>query len=394
MGDRKKKGFRFFRNSGSGDLSDPLAGSARVQSDSDLRPEQPLGEQKPQQAALSPPTMTRVRRIFRLGRRSPSPGHGVERERNTPTANSYQNSADPASECARPYSSYSDSSALQINAGGDVTVGPSGGHGSPSSACAQGSSAMSVSAPIIQISHSDSESMASKNPIPPSICSPHTPTSICHVQASAETDVQAPHTNSALDPDAMEASSQVWAKALEIAKKKLSDKNLPPLDLTNLTSQSAEENIEAVIKALNTAQEDDKKNRWSYTWRGKEVIVVERLGKILKNVEKYSQVVNIAIQANPQVSALVWAGVWAIMRVALNHVEAIEGFEVAIAALLEKMSICEFYAGIYIGAPLSSLSAANSLQRQCMLDSALPELYASVIVFAVKARVYFEARGT
>ncbi|KAF8432505.1 hypothetical protein BGX38DRAFT_1225751, partial [Terfezia claveryi] len=28
-----------------------------------------------------------------------------------------------------------------------------------------------------------------------------------------------------------------------------------------------------------------------------------------------------------------------------------------------------------------------------MLDSALPELYASVIVFAVKARAYFEARG-
>ncbi|RPB22655.1 hypothetical protein L211DRAFT_315335 [Terfezia boudieri ATCC MYA-4762] len=367
MGDRKKKGFPFFSNSGSGDLSDPLAGSARVQSDFDLRPAQPLGEQKPQQAALSPPTMSRVRRIFRLGRRSPSPGHGVEREMNTPTANSSQTRAVPASECVRPYSSYSDSSALQINAGGDVTVEPSGGHCSPSSACAQGSSAMSVSAPIIQISHSDSESMASKNPIPPSICSPHTPTSICHVQASAETDVQAPHTNSALDPDAMEASSQVWAKALEIAKKKLSDNNLPPLDLTNLTSQSAEENIEAVVKALNTAQEDDKKNRWSYTWRGKEVIVVERL---------------------------VWAGVWAIMRVALNHVEAIEGFEVAIAALLEKMSICEFYAGIYIGAPLSSLSAANSLQRQCMLDSALPELYASVIVFAVKARVYFEARGT
>ena len=61
--------------------------------------------------------------------------------------------------------------------------------------------------------------------------------------------------------------------------------------------------------------------------------------------------------------------------------------------LLEKMSICEFYAGIYVGVPLSSQSTANSLQRQNMLDSALPELYAAVIVFAVKARAYFEARG-
>jgi len=86
----------------------------------------------------------------------------------------------------------------------------------------------------------------------------------------------------------------------------------------NLTSQSAEENIEAVVKALNIAQEDDKKKRWGYTWRGKEVIVVERLGKILKSVEKYSRIVDIAVQSNPQVSALVWAGVWAIMQDVLS----------------------------------------------------------------------------
>ena len=70
--------------------------------------------------------------------------------------------------------------------------------------------------------------------------------------------------------------------------------------------------------------------------------------------------------------------------------EAIEGFEVAIASLLEKMSISEFYTGIYVGVPLST---ANSQQLQGMLDSALPELYAAVVVFAVKAHSYFEARG-
>ena len=73
-----------------------------------------------------------------------------------------------------------------------------------------------------------------------------------------------------------------------------------------------------------------------------------------------------------------------------------EGFEVAIATLLEKMSICEFYSGIYNGVPLPSpsQSTANSSQLQGMLDSALPELYAAVIVFSVKARTYFEDKGT
>ena len=57
------------------------------------------------------------------------------------------------------------------------------------------------------------------------------------------------------------------------------------------------------------------------------------------------------------------------------------------------MSICEFYAGIYVEVPLSSQSTLNSLRLQSILDSALPELYAAVIVFAVKARTFFEARG-
>ena len=75
----------------------------------------------------------------------------------------------------------------------------------------------------------------------------------------------------------------------------------------------------------------------------------------------------------------------------LNHFELIEGLETAIAVLLEKLAISEFYAGIY--AALPSQPTANSLQLQRTLNSALPDLYAAVIVFAVKARTYFEAGG-
>ena len=76
----------------------------------------------------------------------------------------------------------------------------------------------------------------------------------------------------------------------------------------------------------------------------------------------------------------------------MNHVEVLEGFEVAIAALLEKVSICGFYARIYMGVPLPP-RPNSQLQNQNMLDSELPELYAAVIVFSVKAHIYFEAKG-
>ena len=109
------------------------------------------------------------------------------------------------------------------------------------------------------------------------------------------------------------SGSAVWAEALRIAKTKLGDSL--PVDITDLTSHSAKGNIEAVITELEALQKDDMKKRWSYTWRGKKVIIVECVGKILKSVEYYSKVVDTAIQSNPQVSALVWAGVRAIMQV-------------------------------------------------------------------------------
>lgn len=241
----------------------------------------------------------------------------------------------------RFHSSYSEISALQTGrsslhyyspptAGGNVTAAFSVNHDSPSSDI-QGLFSTSLNIPIAQVSHSQRipgasenraspltfrishlqfQAMASENPAPPSTGTLHIPTSISHAQAFAK--IATPDLE-VIDP--LSHPSVVWAKVLEITKEKLSDNNLPQLDLTNLTSQSAEENIKAIIKAINTIQKDDMKKKWRYSWRGKEVIVVERLRKILKGVEKYSKIVDTAIQVNPRVSALVWAGVWAIVRV-------------------------------------------------------------------------------
>jgi len=337
MGDRKKKDSRFgIRKrfgpaSGSGGqnlVKDPPGSLASGQSVSDPQLGQSSGEQESQQAALSPPNTSRTGRFWdkwgwRSASPSPAPGHRVERRNNSPDQPIATASlAVPAGVLARPHSSHSDSSTLQTHRlSVNIITVPSGSHGSPPSGI-EGST-IPVSAPIdiVQISHSQSESIASGNPAPPSTISPHIPTSTSQAQASAEVDIPAavlPQTD-VPDSDATEHSPQVWAKVLEIAKKKLSGNSLPPLDLTNLTSQSAEENIEAVVKALTTAQKDDKKKRWSYTWRGKEVIFVEHLGKILKSVEKYTKVVGAAISSNPQVSGLVWAGILAIMRVRMMY---------------------------------------------------------------------------
>jgi len=243
MGGRKKKGSRLSNYltfgsapgsvSSSGDpnpTKNPPRGHASVQADPDPRPEQSSGGHGPQQAALYPATTSRSSRFFnklnwRLRPPSPSPGHGVERPRSTPELPTVTTS----SQSLAVHSSYSDFSILPTHGPSPHDLSPPTGSGGSPSSSAQGSSTMSVSVPIIQISDSQTESIASENPAPPSTCSPHIPTSTCHVQAPAEISVHPavlPQTKSASGPGTIEPSSQVWAKALEMAKKKLSDNNL------------------------------------------------------------------------------------------------------------------------------------------------------------------------
>ena len=67
----------------------------------------------------------------------------------------------------------------------------------------------------------------------------------------------------------------------------------------------------------------------------------------------------------------------------------IEGFEAAIEVLIEKVTMCEFYSRTFVGVQLPS----EPKELQSILCSALPAFYATVIVFVVEARSYFEGGG-
>lgn len=299
----------------------PPGGPASGQPNPELRLEQPLEEHKPQQAA----PISRTRHFFAKFKLtsssrpsslppapspSPSPSPGIEHQNNTtdqPIATSALSA--PVNVPARPHTSYSGSPPHSLSARGNVAAVSSGSHGSHSSSDLQGSSSVSASAQIGQISHLQSEPTASENLAPPS--TPNIPAPTCQVPPTKST-------SNLDDVQPSSYSSMVWAKALEIATKKLSENNLPPLSHADLTSQSAAENIGCVIDVLKTLNRDDEKKGWHYTWRGKEIRVVKRLGKILKGVDKYAGVVGTAIQSNPQVGALVWAGILVIMRVRIE----------------------------------------------------------------------------
>lgn len=101
------------------------------------------------------------------------------------------------------------------------------------------------------------------------------------------------------------ALAAVWQQSIQIAQKRLSEENLPPLSLDDQTSQAANDAIKLTIGDL---QSIIKRNAEKDAWVG-------RLQKILKTMEKYAKIVDTAIQYNPQFPSLVWAGIRAILEV-------------------------------------------------------------------------------
>ena len=282
----------------------------------------------------------KVKERFRSRSQSPSPRVGRRKDSKGQTTTPTSQPGAGAL-VARPNSSYSETSTKHAHGclppdlsplaaggnkptGGEVVAVPSGKHGSPFPPYIQGSPSASV--PAIRVSHSQPELSTSENPVSTSTCVPQIPTSASQVQGLDKTDAHLvhPQTKSTPGPDLIKPSPHssvvVWAKVLDIVKKKLGDNNLPPLDVMNLTSQSAEESIGAVVTALKTLQNDGKRKRWRLTWGDKEFIIVEHFGKILKYMEKYSRLVDTAIQHSPQVTALVWTGVRAILQVCISYI--------------------------------------------------------------------------
>lgn len=101
--------------------------------------------------------------------------------------------------------------------------------------------------------------------------------------------------------------ASLWEKALAIAQEKLEVYNLPPLDLGlhSGQSQTASEIIQLIIQELH---EDISRDHGKSGMMG-------QLQDTLKTLDYYTVVVDTAIQQSPYITALVWAGLRAMLKV-------------------------------------------------------------------------------
>ncbi|KAI5789984.1 hypothetical protein FPQ18DRAFT_306690 [Pyronema domesticum] len=119
----------------------------------------------------------------------------------------------------------------------------------------------------------------------------------------------------------------------------------------------------------------------------------KRFHKIVKGLDTCARIVDVAIQHNPDITALVWAGarflLQSIPKIYLNYEENLENLEEALEVIVTTMARCEFCETLYEEWVMSLRPSTTIDALSISLQEALPQFYCSVIVFMIKARRYF-----
>ncbi|PVF93066.1 hypothetical protein CPB86DRAFT_133582 [Serendipita vermifera] len=150
--------------------------------------------------------------------------------------------------------------------------------------------------------------------------------------------------------------------------------------------------IYSVLDAANKARADRDETRWRYTKTNGEVVVLkDRFDKIVEGFTKYAGLIGTTVQRQqPEPMALVWAAARSIIGIYLNHKESVDMLDEALKTIAVSMTNCEFYASIFVDAldrQFKSPETCAAWEEQ--LETALPEFYAAVLVFSIKAKGYF-----
>lgn len=210
-------------------------------------------------------------------------------------------------------------------------------------------------------------------------------------------------------------SHSMWEKALAIALKN------PKLTAEEKDQLQADARINSttvldVLKEAGAMKLKKEDARWRFRTDGETIVLRERFDQVVDTFSKYSSVVSAAIQHNPEVTSLVWSGVLFFMQVGYTESTQLSsgGSEEHWLRYMEsavheqqgagKEYHCSdgknrrlyassaFYSEIYEEG-LSSLSTTDTpdilASWNAQLEEALPQYYAAVLVFVVKARSYF-----
>jgi hypothetical protein len=156
-------------------------------------------------------------------------------------------------------------------------------------------------------------------------------------------------------------------------------------DLQTVINHNTTGNTNVAAAALRTAKEKRDiclRKRWRYRKsNGKDIILRDVLDKIVGFLDKFVAVGDAAVQYDPAHASLPWAGVRFVLRAAVSDQRAfgdtVESLE-TIARLVTQYAVFE---SLYLG---------KTTRIQGEMEGALVVLYAEVLKYLARAKLYFQ----
>ena len=171
----------------------------------------------------------------------------------------------------------------------------------------------------------------------------------------------------------MEVKRQLWAEAADLARDSTSG-----VDHNSIGSHISVEDVHAAVR--NKLDECTRK-RWKYIRSdGQKVVLWDVLTKIMKWVNKFKEVGDVAIQYDAGHVALPWAAIRFMLQASVSSVETF-------GHMLEGVELSSKIIAIYAEVERTCLNGGSRLKNQ--LVDAFVKMYAGVLAFLSRARQYF-----
>ncbi|KAI4250807.1 MAG: hypothetical protein LQ352_005234 [Teloschistes flavicans] len=136
--------------------------------------------------------------------------------------------------------------------------------------------------------------------------------------------------------------------------------------------------------ALEAAEEKKQlcmRKRWKYSKKNGEVVIVRDLcEKLIKWVNKFKEIGDVAVQSDPSHASLPWAAVRFFLQLSVNEVQTFGAMAEGLEKISGYITRCHLYEHFFLAAP----SAA-----QPELESTLLRLYTSILLYLARARQYY-----
>lgn len=177
----------------------------------------------------------------------------------------------------------------------------------------------------------------------------------------------------------MPAKADLWDRAVE----SLSDEDRRAIDFSGTDNRLAI--LSDVLELTKQKRETCMQKRWKFTRKNGDVVIVRDVSeKLIKWVNKFKAVGDVATQYDAAHASLPWAAVRFFLQLSLNDVQTFGAMAEGLELVSSQITRCTLYEKLY----LSKAAAATSV-----LELALLRLYTTILVYLAGARRYY-LKGT